>query len=612
MRKRNIIKASLLFLFIFSFSFVFHGVTSAKTKPIVIFIDEVKAAYTSQQSQIIDGIAMVSSIPVVKQMDAKYEWNAKKKQLTIIKDNKKLQLTIGNKKALLNNKQVLLDAKPQLVQGNVYIPVKSVFLAFDGEVKVLNYLDDIRMVVAITDHGKMLRAIEDNNYNKVKNFINNGIEIDKTDNTGGNYLHRAINNSSTEITQLLIDNNVSTNQKDDYDATPLFKAIMLCEEGHVKALLPYTDLSFNHPVFKVSYLEYAKKRLESYKKDNDEKINSAEAIVTYVEDAMAGQSLITSPKYATAMGETAKITVTSKYNDKKLMGITVDKVLRGKHAWKKIAEADFTNKPPTEGKEYIAILIRTNLKIDSNYDLPDKQNFNLFDIKGSKYYGSVFITEPYPHFDTNYYSGNNENASGWLVYSVPENFPLDQLILGYEIENNKSFTYFKLEETKEEEEYSVDLSQLSLPSSISSMPNETELKSILQQNFSRLSGTSQGDIPFKFKIFKNESRYTAFDFDISTVMDFSMYYDIVYSNKITKEKREIIIQQLKDHQERIGQTLVALYPNIKFTGSYSDSWYKYPILRIGMQSYSLNKWSNYDYTFSYEEAKPSFFRWGGR
>ncbi|MFW5437479.1 copper amine oxidase N-terminal domain-containing protein [Paenibacillus apiarius] len=63
---------------------------------------------------------MSSYIPVLKQMNAKYEWSPKNQTLTIEKDKSKLCLTIGNKKAVLNGKATTLDAKPRLIKGNIY------------------------------------------------------------------------------------------------------------------------------------------------------------------------------------------------------------------------------------------------------------------------------------------------------------------------------------------------------------------------------------------------------------------------------------------------------------------------------------------------------------
>ncbi len=145
------------------------------------------------------------------------------------------------------------------------------------------------------------------------------------------------------------------------------------------------------------------------------------------------------------------------------------------------------------------------------------------------------------------------------------------------------------------------------------MPDVNELNTILEQNFSRLYNTSQGDMTFEFKIIRNELTTSPYDYWVQTLFDYSKYHDLQYGNSITEKQRALIFQQMKDHQKKIEITLTTLYPGVKFTGSYYDSWYKYPYLRVGFDSLSLYEWSNYDGSFvgtnSYQTTKPSFFRW---
>lgn len=315
-------------------------------------------------------------------------------------------------------------------------------------------------------------------------------------------------------------------------------------------------------------------------------------------------------KSPATMGQTVTVDATLSSNNKKSIGITVEKVLRGDQAWRKVAEARYYNSRPTDGNEYIVVLVRIDLDHDSQNYIPSEDDFNLVNAEGDRYLRPILYSSPLPHFDI--FIDNKKDTSSCLVYTVPKNVATDKLFLAYKGKDSKNLAYFQLQVTPESEK-TVDLSHLQLPSNISSMPDETELSMLLEQNFSRLYNTSQGDMTFEFKIIRNEKTIFPYDYRVHTLFDYSKYVDLKQGNSITEEQRALIFQQLKDHQEKIGMTLTALYPGVKFTGSYYDSWYKYPYLKVGHESFNLNEWSNYDEssvdTNSYQTVKPSFFRW---
>jgi len=74
--------------------------------------------------------------------------------------------------------------------------------------------------------------------------------------------------------------------------------------------------------------------------------------------------------------------------------------------------------------------------------------------------------------------------------------------------------------------------------------------------------------------------------------------------------------ELEAHQENLAKAVIAAMPNKKFYGGYYDSWYKYPNLRLDLQTRQYYSWENYDdVTYEvdlndrYNAAKPSIFRW---
>ncbi|WP_139084725.1 stalk domain-containing protein [Bacillus sp. FJAT-27264] len=619
-------KNSLIFLLIFTV--LFPGLTNAnaKTKELEIRIDDVTLAYNSQKPEIVNGVFMSPYTPVLKQMNLKYEWDAKDQTLTIENKKIKLRLNIGSPKALLNGKSFTLAANPQLRKGNIYIPVVSVARAFGAQVQIWDSNPSSRiLVISYADHGKMIRALVNNDYSMVKKLIDDGIDLKYVDKDKKNYLHHAASFSSVQINRLLLESGVPVNQLDKYDFTPLIPAILFSNEDVVKLLAPYTDLSYKIPPMNNSYLDYAKSEVESKKKyGREDTLKQAESIVAYLEEVMgvslsadvsSTSSSDVSSKSPADVGQTVITNITVSSNNKKSIGITVEKVLSGSQAWKKVAESSSFNSRPTEGKEYLAILVRIDLDYDtkkftSTYDVPSKYDFYLADDKGVGYYQPNLYSTPSPQFDIRL--DDKKDTTSWLIYSVPENVALDNLILSYREAKSKDSVYFRLRITPEVDK-TVDLSQVQLPATISSTPTVNELNMILNQNFSTVYNTSQGDLSLQYDVRKNDLSSVPYDYFINSKVESAKYYDLQYGNSITEEQRKLTFQQLKDHQEKIGLTLTALYPNVKFTGSYYESWYKYPHLKVGFNSKSLYEWSNYDVptslTNSYYETKPSFFRW---
>ncbi|KLU53398.1 hypothetical protein EL84_13965 [Paenibacillus sp. VT-400] len=608
MKRSRIMRNSFLLLLVFAM--LCPSMAIAKSKSVEIRIDGVKLSYNSQRPEIFEGVIMSPYTPVLKKMNAKYVWNSKNKTLTIEKEKSKLILTIGSKKAVLNNKFINLDASPRLIEGNIYIPVKSVALAFGAELETWDSSNNTTLLFSFTDYAKMIRALVNDDYDKVKKLVDMGVDLQYRDKNGDNYLHIAAFASSVEINRLLLEKGVSTNQLNKLYSTPLSVAIMSSAEDVVKLLTSYTDLSVK-PF--LSYLDAAERQVEFNKKYSSlDNLKKAENIAIYLEKTLGDNTTGSTDKHPAATGETLTVSTTLSSNLKKSIGITVEQVLRGEEAWKKVAEAAYYNSPPSDGKEYVAIMVRVDLDYDSQKYIPLDSDFNLVNIQGDGYVRQILRSYPTPQFD--YYFETKKDTSSWLIYSVPKGIELDQLILRYKGRyDSNNLAQFKLQDTSDSDKKAVDLSQLKLPTNISSMPSVNELNVVLEQNFSRVSVETQGEMNFEFRISKNQFTTSPYDYDIKTLFNFSKYYDLKHTNSITEEQRSLAFQQLKEHQEKIGMTLSALYPNVKFTGGYFDSWYKYPTIKVDFNSFNLNEWSNYDAPAiranSYQHTKVSFFRW---
>jgi len=103
------------------------------------------------------------------------------------------------------------------------------------------------------------------------------------------------------------------------------------------------------------------------------------------------------------------------------MKATLMEVLRGEEAWKRIREADASNKPPTPGFDYVLARVRFEYKARGTPGLcvhqliPDQ--FSAYSASGDDY-RSVPVVTPKPEMRKALKSG--EFHEGWLVFMVAQ------------------------------------------------------------------------------------------------------------------------------------------------------------------------------------------------
>ncbi|MGI5949532.1 copper amine oxidase N-terminal domain-containing protein [Peptoniphilus sp.] len=71
---------------------------------------------------------------VAETLGKKVEWNNEKRIVTITDDAKTIKLTIGNKKALVNDKEVQIDVAPLIKKDRTFVPIRFVAENFDAKI----------------------------------------------------------------------------------------------------------------------------------------------------------------------------------------------------------------------------------------------------------------------------------------------------------------------------------------------------------------------------------------------------------------------------------------------------------------------------------------------
>lgn len=71
----------------------------------------------------------------------------------------------------------------------------------------------------------LMNAVIDKDYNKAKNLINDGVNINEIDNQGFTALHFAVQNNDYKMIEYLIEKGANVNIQDKYGNIPLSRAI---------------------------------------------------------------------------------------------------------------------------------------------------------------------------------------------------------------------------------------------------------------------------------------------------------------------------------------------------------------------------------------------------
>jgi hypothetical protein len=138
----------------------------------------------------------------------------------------------------------------------------------------------------------------------------------------------------------------------------------------------------------------------------------------------------------------------------------------------------------------------------------------------------------------------------------------------------------------------------------------TELKDFLEDNFSELE-TCIGTTKFSFVIDENDRSYCSYDYWIQVGYEYNFFESAMNSIKYSDEQKDKLRNELKAHQEKLAKAVISAMPNKKFYGGYYTSWYKYPNLKVDLQTRSYFSWKNFDGSIfsEYNTIKPSGFRW---
>lgn len=94
-----------------------------------------------------DNRTLVPFRAILEKAGAKVDWNQKAKKVTAELDGKKIEMTIGQKKIMVDGKEVELDVAPMIKEGRTLIPLRGMFenLGFKVEYEKTGQLHSIEI-----------------------------------------------------------------------------------------------------------------------------------------------------------------------------------------------------------------------------------------------------------------------------------------------------------------------------------------------------------------------------------------------------------------------------------------------------------------------------------
>ena len=98
---------------------------------------------------IIDSSTNRTYVPIraiTESFGAKVQWNNNTQQVTIQLDSTKIVLQIGNKKATVNGKTLMLDAPPTIVNNRTFVPLRFISEALGASVQWIAESRTIKIV----------------------------------------------------------------------------------------------------------------------------------------------------------------------------------------------------------------------------------------------------------------------------------------------------------------------------------------------------------------------------------------------------------------------------------------------------------------------------------
>ncbi|WP_217563103.1 stalk domain-containing protein [Paenibacillus sp. GbtcB18] len=495
------------------------------------------------------GTILVEFRTLFEKLGYKVKWNEQTRTVEGVKDNLTINLSIGRKKATVNGKEINLEKEPRIEQGSTLVPLRFVAEASRADVE---WNDTAKIVYISHDISyRLLTAAKLKDTGKMKEYLSRGANPNYS-RPGDPFEYTSVDwsiiDQHREGLELLIQHGADVTKK-----SLIYDAIV-----HVKPLTKFgKDESGCLEIIKILI-----------KAGADPLTKGPTGKAPYDLAKSDGLTQITS--YLESLNDKPHET-TVLMNGNKYVGVVIKGIPNG------LGKLTLVDGSYYEGK-----FVSGKLEGQGKYVLAD-----------GSYYEGRFINGALEGQGTYVFANKNKYRGEFKQGKF----------------NGRGAIYTALGDMIESGDYidGVFVNILpSLPKPSGSLTTTDELKDFLEKNFSEVT-TSLGTTKFTFEILEYNSSAWSYDFAIKVKYDFDFFFELFHGNKLNTDIKEKVKKELKDHQEKIGRSVVAAMPTKRMYGEYYDSWYKYPNLKVDLMTSTYYSWTNIDE--SYPSYEPSAFRW---
>lgn len=113
----------------------------------IVSLEDDIVEFEDVQPIIKDSRTLVPFRAILEKAGAKVDWNQEAKKVTAELDGKKIEMTIGQKKIMVDGKEVELDVAPMIKEGRTLIPLRGMFenLGFEVEYEKVGQIHSIEI-----------------------------------------------------------------------------------------------------------------------------------------------------------------------------------------------------------------------------------------------------------------------------------------------------------------------------------------------------------------------------------------------------------------------------------------------------------------------------------
>jgi len=126
--------------------------------------------------------------------------------------------------------------------------------------------------------------------------------------------------------------------------------------------------------------------------------------------------------------------------------------------------------------------------------------------------------------------------------------------------------------------------------------------------------TPMMNLNFEYEINENSYSFNPYDLEVNIIPQYCVmpYYDLKYSITVSQQDKEETIEILRNFSKNIYLITASACPDKKIYGGFFDSWYKYPNLKVGLETNRAFTWKNFTgdvFGEDYSSSNKTNFQW---